>query len=57
MYLPPANFQQFAINDYDPVTVLVMTFFTVGFQPEGPLKTGKIATLGFIVKGLELMSV
>lgn len=38
MYLPPANFQQFTINDYDSVTVLVMTFFTVGFQPEGPLK-------------------
>ena len=37
MYLPPANFQQFTINDYDSVTVLVMTFFTVGFQPEGPL--------------------
>ena len=35
MYLPPANFQQFTINDYDSVTVLVMTFFTVGFQPEG----------------------
>lgn len=42
MYLPPANFQQFTINDYDSVTVLVMTFFTVGFQPEGPLKSDRL---------------
>ena len=43
MYLPPANFQQFTINDYDSVTVLVMTFFTVGFQPEGPLNCHTIS--------------
>ena len=47
MYLPPANFQQFTINDYDSVTVLVMTFFTVGFQPEGPLN-------GLVSKGFHL---
>ena len=46
MYLPPANFQQFTINDYDSVTVLVMTFFTVGFQPEGPLKIDESFRIG-----------
>ena len=38
VYLPPANFQQFNMNGYDPVTVLVMTYSIDGFQPEGTLK-------------------
>ena len=33
-----AKFQQFIINSFDAVTILALTYFVGGFQPEGPLK-------------------
>ena len=40
--MPLANFQQFTMNGYDLVTVLVTTYPIGGFQPEGPLYRLKI---------------
>ena len=33
-----AKFQQFTIYGFDAMTIVVLTYFVDGFQPEGPLK-------------------
>ena len=38
IHLLHAKFQQFTMNGFDAMTILVMTYFIDGFQPEGPLK-------------------
>ena len=37
-HLLHAKFQQFTIYGFDAMTIVVLTYFVDGFQPEGPLK-------------------
>ena len=38
-HLLHAKFQQFTIYGFDAMTILVLTYFVDGFQPEGPLNS------------------
>ena len=37
-----AKFQQFTLYGFDAMTILVLTYFVDGFQPEGPLKNSTV---------------